>query len=234
MPEPRSFARPHVLVTRPEPGATDTAARLAGRGFAADVAPLLTIERRTPALPPAVQAVLVTSANAIGTVLPDATVFAVGDTTAARAQVAGARRVVSAGRNAEALVALVLRECRPDDGTLLLLSGARQGLGLAASLRTAGFRVLRRVTYQARAAAALPGSAVEFLRAGRGFALFFSPETAHVFVRLTKRAGMDDCVMNIAALAISPSTAAALTPLNWSAIRVAAHPNQDALLALLP
>jgi uroporphyrinogen-III synthase len=220
-----------VLVTRPEPGAGDTARRLRQRGYAPVVAPLLAVVRRAPPLPPA-QAVLVTSANGLVPGLPDLPLFAVGDATAAAARAMGMARVASAGNDAGALATLVERACDRAAGPLLLLNGARQGLDLAERLRAAGFRVLRRVTYAARPVATLPAEAAAMLRRGVGHALFFSPETARVFVRLARRAGLGPG--GIEALAISAATAAALSPLPWARIRVASHPNQDALLALLP
>jgi uroporphyrinogen-III synthase len=66
---------------------------------------------------------------------------------------------------------------------------------------------------------------------GGGHVLFFSPETARVFVRLAVRAG--GSVESATALAISEATRAALSPLPWRRIHVASLPTQDALLALL-
>ncbi len=221
-----------ILVTRPEPGATATARRLMERGHTAIVAPLLTIAPRTTTLP-AAQAILVTSANGLPAVLPNLPVFAVGDATAAAARARGASNVTSAGRDAAALAELVRATCSPQAGPLLLLSGARQGLPLAATLRAAGFRVLRRVTYAVVPATTLPPAAINLLQNGSGAALFFSPETAHIFVRLMKTLRPPASVTRLDALAISAATAAALAPLPWAHIRVASHPNQDALLALL-
>jgi uroporphyrinogen-III synthase len=223
-----------VLVTRPEPGAADTAARLAARGYRPVLAPLMSVERRYPALPHDAQAILVTSANALDDGLPDLRLLAVGDATAARARTLGFSRVLSAGRDAVALAALAARECRPSDGPLLLLSGAGQGRELAAALRAAGFRVLRRVTYVARPARALPAAALAMLRGGAGHVLFFSPDTARVFIRLTHKVSPKIDVTRLGALAISAATREPLSVLPWLNIEIASHPNQDALLALLP
>jgi uroporphyrinogen-III synthase len=114
----------------------------------------------------------------------------------------------------------------------LLLSGEGHGRDLAATLRAAGFRVIRRLAYATAPAARLPPRAVAMLRAGGGHALFFSPQTARVFVRLL--AASPAPVDSTVAIAISEATAAALAPLPWAGIRVASHPNQDAMLALLP
>ena len=234
MPKPNNGV---VLVTRPEPGASDTASRLLAAGYFPVVAPVMTIVPRTPILPSRVQALLVTSANALGG-LPAALhaipLLAVGDATAARAREAGVTTVHSAGRDGAELAALAGRLCDAAGAPLLLLTGAGQGCSLAADLRARGFRVHRRVAYITRPAAALAHAALGVLRVGSlGQALFFSPETARHFVRLFRRAAPEHAVAGWQALAISQPAAAALAPLPWACIRVASAPNQDALLALL-
>lgn len=219
-----------VLVTRPEPGASETARLLAARGHMPVLAPVLAIRARPVRVAGRPQAVLATSANALQPGLPVARFLAVGDATAAKARAAGFAEVLSAGRDAAALARLAQAECDPAAGPLLLLSGAGQGLALVRALRELGFAVWRRVAYAAEPVAALPAGVLE----GVGHALFFSPETARVFVRLARRAGIAGTVESVAALAISEATRDALAPLPWRRIHVACHPNQDALLALLP
>ncbi len=226
-------------MTRPEPGARDTADRLAALGRRAVLAPMLAVQPRRLALSgPPPQAVLVTSGNALAALpaaLHGVPLLAVGDATAVRARDAGFAVVHSAGGNAEALAALTVRLCRPEWGTLLLASGEGQGLPLAAALRARGFRVRRRVVYAAAPVAALSAAAALALRAGSvQAALFFSAATARAFVTLLRRELPDSVVAEVAALALSPSVADALRPLPWRAIRVASHPNQDELLTLLP
>ena len=220
-----------VLVTRPEPGASETARRLAERGFTPIVAPLLAIARRTPSLPRTAQAILVTSANSLAPGLPTLPLLTVGDATAIRARALGHTDVTSAGRDATALAALAAQRLDPEAGPILLLSGAGQGLDLATALRAHGFRVLRRIAYAAHPATTLPPQAATMLATGRGHAMFFSPDTARAFTRLL--VSPPATLSGIQAIAISEATAAALAPLPWARIRVASHPNQDAMFALL-
>ena len=65
------------------------------------------------------------------------------------------------------------------------------------------------------------------------FALFFSPRTAAIFVRLAGIAGVAACCRAITALSISAAADAALTGLPWRDRRVAERPNQPALLDTL-
>jgi len=64
-------------------------------------------------------------------------------------------------------------------------------------------------------------------------AMFFSGETSRHFVRLLRSAGLIDTVQDVEAVSISERAAMALGSLPWRRIRVAAKPNQDAMLALL-
>lgn len=235
-----SGARATVLVTRPEPGAAQTAALVAEHGLRPVIAPALCITRRKLPLPgkAALQATLITSPQAIPALplsLRRLPLFAVGDATAARARAGGFGTVESAAADASALAALAASRCDPTAGALLLAVGAGQGTALASRLREHGFRLYRRVAYVARPAKGLPEAAKAALTSGEvACALFFSPHTARAFTRLVQRAGVAALLAEVEALAMSEAVAASLGGLPWRGVRVAVQPNQTALLALLP
>ncbi len=228
-----------VLVTRPPPGARQTAERLAALGWTPVAAPCLAITpcpARLPA-PGRLAAILVTSGQAVAA-LPAShhgvKLFSVGAATAAAARAAGFVDVRSADGDAVALAALVMGRLAPAGGTLLLASGAGQGMALAARLRGAGFVVVRRVVYAARPAAALPERALAALTDGQvRAAMFFSAQTARVFERLLP-AGLRPLLAGADALAIGAEAASVLARLPWRAVRVAVRPTQDEMFALLP
>ncbi len=160
--------------------------------------------------------------------------FTVGSATAASARAAGFRHVIDADADAAALPALIQATLPPGRHTLFLPTGRRQGHDLAAALRQRGYRVIRRVAYDAASVAALPHQAAAHLKhQDLAAALFFSTETAHTFVRLVRQAGLADSVADVAAVSISERTAVALRSLTWRRIVVADKPNQDAMLVLL-
>jgi uroporphyrinogen-III synthase len=226
-----------VLITRPEPGATETAARLTAVGLVPIVAPVLSIIARQVSAPDGVAGTLLTSRNAVAACPPslhDRPVFAVGSATAARAAEAGFSRVFNADGDAAALASLVAGTLLPAYGSLFMPAGLGQGTELAASLRRCGFRVIRRAAYRAVYVPVLPDAAAMHLRQGQlAAAMFFSAETSHHFVRLVRAAGLTDAVCEVAAVSISERAAVALRPLPWRRISVAAKPNQDAMLLLL-
>jgi uroporphyrinogen-III synthase len=216
-----------VLITRPDPAATAAAVR--GMGFEPVLAPMLTIAAVPAVLPdPAmVQAVLVTSGNALPGLMDfrASRMLAVGTASAERARGLGFVDVLDADGDAAALAALAVACCDPAGLPLLLAAGEGRGDALAGMLRAAGFRVLRASVYAAQPVAVLPAVAW----AGVGAALFFSAETARVFVRLA--GGVD--VSRIEALAIGAEAAGVLAGLKWRRIRVAVRPTQEDMLAML-
>jgi uroporphyrinogen-III synthase len=142
--------------------------------------------------------------------------------------------VHSAAGNAAALIELVRRVCDPSGLPLLLATGRGQGLGVEAALGKLGFQVVRHTVYAADPVATMPEAALRsILDRQLGAALFFSGETARVFVRLARDAGLARELGVIEALAISGFAAELLAPLQWRRVRVALRPNQDELLALL-
>lgn len=242
-----------VLVTRPEPGAAETASRLRGMGLVPVVAPVLRIAAvaaRFPA-PDRIAAIVVPSSNALpaltgllgaeipgteilGTEILGTKILAVGDATARRAEAAGFTCVESAGRDAKALVALAQRTVSPAQGVLLLAAGKGQSLALAKDLRRCGYKVLRRAVYAAIPVPRLPEAAATALHEGLlRAALFFSAETARHFVRLTQAADLAEHCRGVSAVAIGLPAAVALGALPWRRVDVAANPNQDEMLALL-
>jgi uroporphyrinogen-III synthase len=228
-----------ILITRPQPQADETARRIVAMGMVPMVAPMLEVTGLAVRWPAeTIQAILITSSNALLANLcaigPDIMVVAVGDATAERARRAGHRRVHSAAGDATALLKLATQLCTVDGGTLLLASGQGQGHALAAELRRHGYAVAHHEVYRAAPVAEIPADArAAILADAVQAALFFSAETARVFVELAVSAGLRDAIGRIDALAISAPTATALAPLPWRRFRVAVQPNQDDLLALL-
>ena len=152
-----------------------------------------------------VQAILCTSANGVRALarasgerrLP---LLAVGDATAARARAEGFAAVASAGGNAADLARLAAARLDPGNGRLVHVCGSAVAGDLAGDLRARGFAIERAILYAARPVAALSPAAVEAIGSGMiDFALFFSPRTAAIFVRLANGAGVGRCCAGIVA-----------------------------------
>ena len=224
-----------VLITRPEPGAAETARAVAELGWDPVLAPALTLAALTFKPPPSCQALVITSRAAARALPPAALpVIAVGEATATEARARGFADVEAATGDAAALAALISATRRPEDGALCLAVGEGYALDLAAALRAKGFRVIRRVVYAARPSAGLPAEVQQALRDGSIYAaLFTSPRLARETIRLLRDAGLAPAASRIIAITLSPRIAAALSALPWADIHTAARPDHAALLACL-
>ncbi len=231
-----------ALVTRPRGETIALAEALASRGVTALIEPLLDIHYRdldTPLDLSGVQALLCTSANgvrAFARLTPERTLklFAVGDATAARARAAGFREVYSACGAIGDLVEFATRRLRPTAGRLLHVAGSVVAGDLGGELCARGFTVDRAMLYEARPAGALSTTTAGALAAGVvDFALFFSPRTAAIFVRLAEQAGIAEAMRRVTAISISAAADAALGPLRFRLKLVSDRPDQPSLLGEL-
>src|SRR3954470_307288 len=150
-----------ILVTRPEPGASQTAERLVALGFSPVLAPVLAITSTgTNFRPPhRLAATLVTSRNAVPACPPacrERLLFAVGSATATCAAEAGFTQVIDADGDAMALAAVVESRLSPKDGSLFFPTARGQGFPLVNCLRQRGYSVIRRVAYEATPVPVLP------------------------------------------------------------------------------
>ncbi len=230
MPERRA-----VLITRPEPDASETARLVVERGFEPVIAPLLSVRVRKMAEGGVYDAILVTSRNAIPALPAEfraTRLLAVGSATAERAAQAGFSSVLDAGGDAADLATLARNTLAPG-AKLLFVHGVRQGDGLAGSLASAGFRVTRRRAYGTATARALPAAARDALRSERlRTATFLSAATSHAFVRLLPPT-LAQHLSKVDAVAIGQPAADALAPLPFRRVRVSFKPTLDEVLALL-
>lgn len=218
-----------VLVTRPEPAASATAAALAGHGHQALLAPLLATAPRlwvAPATAP--QALLVTSANAVRhggeglLAYRSFPVFAVGPATAAALRAAGFGDVRDGGGDVAAALAAAHGA---GVSALLHLAGADR----TRTRLPAGMTVEVRTVYAARRARALPDTARAALAAGAiDVVLLYSVRSAQAFAALAERAGVARGALHVAALSAKVAAAAGD---GWQQVSIAATPNEAALFA---
>jgi len=224
-----------VLVTRPNDDAARTAEALQSMGHQAIAVPLLEARMREGAeiSLAGVQAILATSANGVRALARrsprrDVPLFAVGPQTAETAREAGFTSVRDADGDAARLADAVAGWTSARGGALLHIKGSDAPGTLAGLLAAKGFTVRSEILYDI-----VPLEAREALEAALArnidAALFFSPRSAAAFRK--SAAGLE--LSHVAALCISDATAAALAPLGFREFRIAAKPNQDALLALL-
>ena len=213
-----------VLILRPEPGASRTAAKAEALGLCPVVAPLFTIRRlpwRAPD-PADYDAILLTSANAARHAgeplryflhLP---CFAVGEATAEAAQEAGFTEITAGPSDGAAAAALMFE------------AGIARAIHLCGRDHlppsTVGIRIDSIPIYVAEPQPTLSDAAAQASRAG-ALVLLHSPRAAARFAELVEdREG-------VSLAAISAATAAAAGG-GWALKAVAERPRDEALLEL--
>jgi uroporphyrinogen-III synthase len=229
-----------LLITRPAPEGARTAAALRQQGHATLLAPLLRIERLAADFGAAPwDGVIMTSANAARALsehprrdeLLPLKLFAVGRTTAQAARTCGFRDVVSADGDVSDLLSLLTRS-PPSAGRLVYLAGADRTLDLSAVLPSAGTRVDTVVIYRAVADTQLPRE-VEAAFAAHEIdgVVHFSPRTAAAFI--TAAAALAPAALALPQFCLSAAVAKPLQAAGARDLRIAARPDEAALLELI-
>ena len=233
--------RPQVLITRSEPGASRTAARLEALGHDAIVSPLavrealMTAEALNAALTGA-PALALTSAHAARALAAtdldrDTPVFAVGDATAGAASEAGFTAVESAARDVAALARLIERAGVTG---VVHVRGEETAGDLSAELSQAGAAVVEAIAYRMIPAEALSAGAEAALRAREIAAvLIHSPSGARRYLSLAQTAGLGEAARATPAAAISEAAATPLRQAGLTTIAVASAPDEAGLMEAL-
>jgi uroporphyrinogen-III synthase len=230
-----------VVVTRPEPGASATAARLAARGMEPVLLPLTQIRPLHPSLPAGpFDAAILTSANAIRSAgrelveqVSTMPVFAVGDATAAAARKAGCVNV-RVGEGDAVLLARLVADLLPAPASVLYLAGRLRTPGLEAALGRLGHRVKVVETYDAPPILRSQDELRRLLAPAPDFCLVHSGRAAELLVEIAGSDPAGTLLSTTRVAAISRPVAAALEPAFSSRVLVAESPDEASLLALLP
>jgi uroporphyrinogen-III synthase len=228
-----------MLVTRPEPDAQSTLARLDALGIEAIAAPLMlrqTLDASLPQ-PDGFTAMVLTSANAVRSLadrgvlehyrhLP---VFAVGDRTAREATEAGFERVSSAAGAFQDLVNAMTIARVP--GPIFYPTGKHQSADLAKALAPLGVMVATSKIYDMVAADALPDGILPQLGNQIAAVLAYSHRSAEIFANLA--AGLPrENRSRLAMLCLSEAVAEPLLEARFSRISLADKPDEDAMMSL--
>lgn len=226
------MSAPRVLVTRSEPGASETAERLAAHGYTPIIEPVFAIEPIAAAIPD-FDVLAFTSANGAREFVKlsprrDAPVFCVGARTATAAREAGFTQVISADADVEALGVLI--SDKAPKGSRVLHAGNEEARGdLTGRLRSAGYSAEFVAIFRAIPAPA-PGPVLSDHLAGKtGFeaVLVHSPRAAAILAGFAARSAATFDVAAISAAAVAPLASLA------GRTEIAAHPDEQSLLSAL-
>jgi len=231
----------HVLVTRPEPAATQTAERLRKLGHAVTVDPMLRIAPTNTKLPDGpFDAVAFTSINGVKAfaVHPEGPgffhlpAFAVGPRTSKEARAVGFTTTFDCDGDASALAGRIAAAL-PAGARVLNPAGEDRAADLQALLSAPGIALELAIIYAAQPADALSDEARDALAGGTvTAALHLSQRTAKTLLRCVAAAGLNGALTGVRQLCLSEQVAEPLVKAGLN-VEVAGAPNEDALFALL-
>ncbi len=230
-----------ILITRPEPEASDFAALCASRGLDTITSPLLTIHRHDIDVDlSGVGCLAFTSINGVRAFaqshparhLP---VFTVGKGSGEVARAFGFADVRVAGGDVEGLAALIAAQHNRATGAALHCAGATRAGDLVKLLQSENIDARRDVLYEARPNAALSSVAISALKTQNAIAWIslFSPRSADIFMAVIQQAGLIDVLAGVRAACLSDAVAGRLTNSHWKSVDVAARRDIGAMLELM-
>jgi uroporphyrinogen-III synthase len=234
-----------LLVTRPEPDASELASLLSAMGHEPVVEPMLRIEyleHEEIALDNII-GLAATSRNALRALarrpqtlaaVLDVPIYVVGPGSLALARQLGFARVQSADRDSAALAALIASQSGDQRGAILLLGGVDRAGDLDGLLQAAGVTSRRVILYRMAAAERFSAETLYLLRNDRiGGVLLMSPRTAEIYLGLVEQAGLRAIAASMQYFCLSKAVASPIEREGFERISVACRPNTQELLALV-
>lgn len=234
-----------ILVTRPQPSAAATAARLEAMGHRTVLLPVMeAIHQPLTALDALAQphsAIAVTSAEVFRALAPyreqlaphfQTTAYCVGPATAQAARQMGFQQVTSGTGTGVSLAKIVTDASANLADGLVYLAGWPRSPAFEAGLRAAGIACRTAETYRMSAITYAPETVEQLLQSPiPDIALLYSHETArHFFALLSPQTAQRISGMRL--LCLSEHVANAIPP-GFGPVAIAAEPSEEALLALL-
>lgn len=231
---------PHipVIITRAEPGASETASRLLGLSLMALKAPVMSVAPDASILLPdlnEISGLVFTSANGVRTFTErcddrSLTAWCVGPATAAAAREARFEQVEESAGNARDLAAYIAAHVRTTTQPLLHIANAAARGDLKSALQEAGIPVKFCPLYKMVRASSLPEATLKTLMSGMpAIVLAHSEKGAEAFAELTK--GLP--IGHLMGVAISMRAASPLLNAGVHDVHIAHDPNEDGLFKSL-
>jgi uroporphyrinogen-III synthase len=232
-----------LLVTRPEPDGARTAAALRALGHQVLAQALLTVSFMPPAADlPTPAALAVTSQNGVRALglwpqaagWRDIPVYAAGPATARALAGLGFRQIRGGAEDAESLADAIITGLPKGAGPLLYPAARDRSGALAEKLAERGYDVRTVEAYRADPATRFDPPVHAALAAGQiDGVLLYSRRTAMTLRDLAASEGLTESLAIPAYYVISDQVGVAITDIAPT-IHLAAHPDEDSLLALIP
>jgi len=160
--------------------------------------------------------------------------YVVGDQTFRVAKRHGFKNVTNAKGDALNLCRLVSKELNPKNGKLYYAAGRAQAGKIKQRLERKGFYVQRDILYDVVAKHFLPNKIKNALIKKKiHFALFFSPKTANILIKLVIKNNLSSYFSNTDAFVFSRPIKDVVSDIPWRSINVAEKPNLESMLNII-
>ena len=229
-----SAARIPVIITRAEPGASETALWLEAEGFMPIVSPAIVLRAINPAPElsyAGLQGLIFTSANGVRFYSElegrrDMTAWCVGEVTAHTARAAGFETICCAAGDAAALAAHIAARADAEAGGFLHIANAAAGDRLVRHLQSSGFETGFAALYESVPASSLSDEAVELLRSDQEcIVLIQSAKGGEAFNTLARTCDLSGAIL----VSISQQAARPLEFAGFGQMIIASAPDRDAV-----
>ncbi|CAK7191955.1 hypothetical protein COMNV_00136 [Commensalibacter sp. Nvir] len=234
-----------VVVTRPEPGLSETIDRINQLGFNALSMPLIAIEplKIKFNINKPIGGIIFTSRQAIkptidvlcrnGIEYCNIPVYTVGKMTALDAKKGGFNKILNGNKDSETLLELIKNSFFSLDSILFYPTAKNKGKYLEQGLKKARIEVCRYEIYQTHAVHCLDKHFIDYLNHGTiDTILFFSLQSVKNFADLLPEKYVND-LRNVNAVGISYKLYSALKQFKWKRLVVSQQPNTDEMLFIL-
>jgi uroporphyrinogen-III synthase len=226
-----------IIVTRAEPGAAETVARLRACGWEAVSAPMLSLNELPGTHLPSgsdISGLIFTSANGVRAYTKRAKeralpAWCVGPATATAARTAGFTDVRESAGNAKDLADFIVAHATPGDRPLLHVANAAAVGQLQQDLTNRGYRVAFAPLYEMRPAQDLPDALTRLIAVGTPAILLLHSAKGAAATSALIRTLPDTWTM----VAISEQAIAPIAAPQSDRVFLADIPNEDGLMAAL-
>jgi uroporphyrinogen-III synthase len=231
----------NVLITRPIEDAKRLTKQLHEKNIQTFIEPLISISynHKKDINIRQYKALIFTSSNAVRAFASqyterDIQIFVVGHKTAYIARTFDFKAIKSANGDVEKLSGVVINDLKPRDGPLLYLCGEHISGNIETILKNNNFQVDKIVNYKAIAATHFSNELCQLIKNNEiDYIPFYSSRTAHIFNELVKKANLNNYLMNIIALCLSPAINNVLQSDVWRTVLTAEKQTEQDLFKLI-
>lgn len=230
-----------ILITRPEPDASDLAVKLVSRGYRVLTAPIVDVIQYKNNLInlEKISVVITSSKNGIRSLARvnnnrNICLYVVGKASKEEAERIGYTNIKAGPGDAIGLCKLISKKRSPSNDNLLYISGKHQSFDISSYLISKKFNIKTVILYEVRAKKRFPKKIIQAIENKEIDALlFYSPRVAEIFMKFIQEKNLVNQVKNFDVFCISAKVAKKIENIGCRRILIANSPDQKSIFSLL-